>query len=82
MRKAFNIRRGLLFAIRCKMCDKEFVYCINSGNDFRCYDCKKGPTLEDIEKELKEMSIEEYQSFIEEIKEYELNNGKIEEDDF
>ncbi len=80
MRKAFNIRRGLLFAMNCKLCSKEFIYCINSGNDFRCYSCKKGPTPEDVERELGEMSSEEYQSFMEDIEKYELEHGKIEED--
>lgn len=65
------MKKQLLFTRRCCSCDREFVYCLKSGSDFRCYSCKKGPTLEDIEKELKEMSSEEYQSFMDDIKEYE-----------
>jgi hypothetical protein len=65
-------RRNLLFAIRCTMCDNEFVYCLRSGKDFRCYSCKQNKvTVEDIQKELSEMPKEEYQSFMEDIKEYE-----------
>lgn len=71
-------RKELLFEFRCKLCDNYFLYCTHSGNDFRCYDCKKGMTLDDAKKELEEMSEEEYQSFISDIKEYEKENGKIE----
>ena len=52
--KKNNIRKGLLFAIKCCLCNNEFVYCINSGNDCRCYECKKKKSLKDVEKELKE----------------------------
>lgn len=77
---------NLLFAIKCKLCHNEFVYCINAGNDFRCYECKKKKytTLEDIEKELREMPREEFDQFMQDIKEYEEEHGKIiyEEDEY
>jgi hypothetical protein len=76
--KKNNIRKGLLFAIKCCLCNNEFVYCINSGNDFRCYECKKKKSLKDVEKELKEMPLEEYNEILKEIEEYEKENGKIE----
>jgi hypothetical protein len=79
---------NLLFAINCKLCKNEFVYCIHAGNDFRCYECKKKKytTVEDIEKELREMPKEEFDQFMQEIREYEEEYGKIiydedEEDD-
>ena len=68
------IRRGLLFAFNCSLCNNEFIYCINSGKDFRCYKCKQGMTVEEVQKELKEMDHEEYQSFMDDIKEYEDKN--------
>jgi len=73
-------KRQLLFAIKCKICNNEFVYCLKSGKDFRCYDCKKNSmTVEEVEKELEEMSDEEYQSFMDDIKEYEeeVNKKKL-----
>lgn len=75
----FKDSNNLLFAIKCKLCNNEFVYSIKSRNDYRCYNCKKNnyTTVEDIEKELKEMNKEEIMSFIEDIKEYEKEHGKI-----
>jgi hypothetical protein len=59
------------------------VYCIHAGNDFRCYDCKKKKytTVEDIEKELRDMPKEEFDSFMQDIKEYEEEYGKINYDE-
>lgn len=75
----FKDSNNLLFAIKCKLCDNEFIYSIKSGNDYRCYKCKKNgyATLEDLEKEIKEMDKEEIMSFIEDIKEYEKEHGKV-----
>jgi len=70
------MKKNLLFTRRCCNCEKEFIYCLKSGSDFRCYSCKKGQTLEEIEKEIKELSKEEYQSFMDDIKEYEENLKK------
>ena len=70
------MRKQLLFTKKCCLCDKEFVYCLKSGADFRCYNCKKGQTLEEIQKEIEELSPEEYQSFMDDIKEYEENIKK------
>lgn len=56
--------------MRCKQCKRYFLYHRKQGQDFRCYDCRRGTTLEDVEKELAEMSQEEYQSFMDDIKEY------------
>ena len=65
-------RREILFAKNCVVCNEEFVYCLKSGRDFRCYKCKENSmTVEEVEKELSEMSAEEYQSFMDDIKEYE-----------
>lgn len=64
-------RRTLLIPIQCKQCKKEFVYCFKSRRDRRCYDCKKGTSVEEVEKELREMSKEEFQAFMDEIEEYE-----------
>lgn len=60
----------LLIEIKCKGCRRYFLYHRKQGQDFRCYDCRRGTTLEDVEKELAEMSQEEYQSFMDDIKEY------------
>lgn len=62
--------KELLFEMRCKSCRGYFLYHRKQGQDFRCYDCRRGTTLEDVEKELAEMSQEEYQSFMDDIKEY------------
>ena len=71
----------LLFAIKCKICKNEFIYCIRSRNDFRCYNCKKGQSVEAVQKEFQEMSSEEYQSFVKDIAEYEMEFGKTKEED-
>lgn len=60
-----------LFEIKCKTCKKYFLYHFRNGNDFRCYNCRRGVSVEAIQKELEEMSEEEYQSFVQDIKEYE-----------
>lgn len=65
------MRKNILFEMKCSLCGKYFVYCLVARNDFRCYDCKKGQSVEAVEKELKEMSKEEYESFMEDIREYE-----------
>lgn len=71
-------RREILFPRKCKICKKEFVYCLRSGSDFRCYECKQNlMTLEDVEKELANMSDEEYQSFMDDIREYEDSQKKL-----
>jgi PHP family Zn ribbon phosphoesterase len=62
--------KQILFAINCKLCKNEFVYCIYAGRDTRCYNCKN-KALKDVQKELEEMSDEEYNLFIKDIKEYE-----------
>lgn len=84
----FKESANLLFAIKCRLCNNEFVYCVKSRDDYRCYNCKKKQhmTVEDVQKELKEMDKEEVMSFLEDIKEYEKEHGKIiyeedEEDD-
>ena len=65
-----------LFAIKCRLCQKEFIYCIKSGKDFRCYDCKAGTSVESVQKEISEMSKEEYQLFMDDIEEFEKNLKK------
>lgn len=74
---------NILFAMKCKLCKKEFIYCLRSCNDFRCYSCKKNRyfSVEEIEKELREMPKEEYESFMQDIKEYEEEFGNIPDDD-
>jgi len=62
--------RPLIYEFKCK-CGKYFLYSLRDGPDFRCYGCKSNTTLEDVEKELREMSEEEYQSFMQDIEEYE-----------
>jgi len=62
--------RQILFEIKCKACKKLFLYHPRQGQDFRCYNCRKGATLEEVEKELAEMSKEEYDSFMQDIEEY------------
>lgn len=61
----------IIIELRCSTCGKYFLYCRKSGPDFRCYCCKKGHSLEAVEKELQEMDKEEYESFMEDIREYE-----------
>lgn len=68
--------------MKCKDCDRYFLYHRRQGSDFRCYDCRRGTALEKVQKELAEMSKEEYESFIKDIKEYqdeleEKRNKKI-----
>ena len=71
-------KKEILFARKCTVCKKEFIYCLRSGSDFRCYQCKQNlMTLEDVEKELAKMSKEEYESFLQDIKEYEEQNKKL-----
>lgn len=70
------IKKDILFEMKCKSCKKYFLYCMRNGNDYRCYDCRKGITVEAVQKELEEMPKEEYDSFLEEIKEYEQKNRK------
>ena len=67
--------RDLLFAIKCKICHSEFVYCRVSGSDIRCYRCKKGLSVEEVEAELKTMDDEEKKLFKQDIEEY----GEIDE---
>jgi len=64
------MKNDLLFEMKCKDCRNYFLYHRKQGQDFRCYNCRKGTILEDVEKELAEMSNEEYQSFMQDIKEY------------
>lgn len=65
-----NINK-ILIELRCKDCNEHFLYCRKSGPDFRCYKCRKRESLELIQKELEEMELEEYQSFMQDIREYE-----------
>ena len=62
--------KQILFEIKCKACKKLFLYHPRQRQDFRCYNCRKGTTLEEVEKELAEMSKEEYDSFMQDIEEY------------
>lgn len=61
----------VIIELRCSTCSKFFLYCRKSGPDFRCYNCKKGYSIESVEKELEEMDKEEYESFMQDIREYE-----------
>lgn len=63
--------KQILFEMKCKSCEDYFLYHPKQLQDFRCYKCRKGMTLEEVEKELAEMSKEEYNSFMQDIKEYE-----------
>lgn len=68
------IDRKILFAMNCKLCKKEFVYCVRAGSDFRCYDCKKQnryDTVESINFELENMEKEEIESFLKDIEDHE-----------
>jgi len=69
-----KIRGTIIKNFNCTACNKEFIWCWKQYNDFRCEKCRKGMTLEEVEKELEEMSEEEYQSFIDDIEEYNKNN--------
>jgi hypothetical protein len=76
------MRDNLLFEMKCKDCNGYFLYHKKQGSDFRCYNCRRGTALEEVEKELAEMSEEEYQSFMQDIKDYqneleEKRNKKI-----
>jgi hypothetical protein len=59
----------ILFEMKCKECRRYFLYHRRQGQDFRCYDCRR-KALDEVEKELAEMSEEEYQLFMDDIKEY------------
>lgn len=65
--------RNLLHEFRCRLCRSYFLYDRKRGNDFRCDKCRKvnAMTVEEVEKELKEMSDEEFHSFMDDIEEYE-----------
>jgi len=68
-----NIHR-MIVALRCKICSKEYLWCWKRGKDFRCDKCREeGTTVAEIEKELEEMSEEEYRSFMDDIAEYNKN---------
>lgn len=75
----FRKSEEFLFPITCNLCGKEFLYCGKSGKDTRCYKCKKRPniTVEEIQKEIEEMDKSEIMSFLEDIKEYEKEYGRI-----
>ena len=64
----------ILKAFNCKICNKEFIWHWKRYSDFRCEDCRNEVSVEAIEKELEEMSEEEYQSFMDDIEEYNKNN--------
>ena len=64
----------MLKTFNCKICNKEFIWHWRRYNDFRCDNCRNGVSVEAVEKELEEMSEEEYQSFIDDIEEYNRNN--------
>lgn len=70
------IKKDVLLEIKCKVCKKYFLYCIKSGRDTRCYRCKSGTTVDEVQKELEEMSKEEYDSFMKDIEDYKKNNKK------
>lgn len=70
------MKKTMLFAIKCRLCEKEFIYCLKSGKDFRCYDCKNNTNVEAVQKEISEMSNEEYQSFMDDIEEFKKNPKK------
>ena len=75
---SYGKKLQLLYELRCKTCNKHFLYCSKSGRDFRCDKCKNAHgTLADVEKELKEMSNEERLEFEKEIQAYEKENGKL-----
>lgn len=74
------MKRPLIIELRCK-CGKHFLYCHRRGSDFRCDSCRMGMTPEEVEKELSEMDIEEYASFMEDIAEYEKEHGKVDSDE-
>ena len=63
--------KDILFELRCKTCNNFYLYHPRCGNDFRCTQCKRGESVEAVQKEIEEMSQEEYQSFMDDIKEYE-----------
>lgn len=66
-----------LFAIKCKICHKEFVYCIKAGKDIRCYKCKEeGTSVEEIQAEIEAMDFEERRSFEQDIIEYNKKKEK------
>ena len=64
----------ILKNFNCKICDREFIWHWKRYSDFRCEDCRNGVSVEAVEKELLEMSEEEYQSFMDDIEEYNKNN--------
>jgi len=64
----------VLKSFNCKSCSKEFIWCWKQYGDFRCQTCRGVMTVEEVEKELAEMSAEEYQSFMDDIEEYNKNN--------
>ena len=63
------MNKEILFEMKCKECKRYFLYHRKQGQDFRCYHCRRG-ALDEVEKELAEMSDEEYQLFMDDIKEY------------
>ena len=62
--------KDMFIELRCKLCSKFYLYHRSYGHDFRCTKCKKGQTVEEVQKEIEEMDQEEYQSFMDDIKEY------------
>lgn len=65
--------RDLLHEFRCRLCRTFFLYDRHRGNDFRCDKCRKANamTVDEVQQELEEMSDEEFQSFMDDIEEFE-----------
>ena len=67
----------LIHNLPCKICGREYLWTSHRRRDFRCDKCRNHMTVEEVEKELKEMDHKEYQSFMQDIAEYEEENGPV-----
>jgi hypothetical protein len=65
-------KKDPLRELKCKLCKTYYLYDFKRGSDFRCDKCRKSgnDSFKQVLKELNEMSDKEYQSFLDDIEEY------------
>jgi hypothetical protein len=65
-------KKDPLRELKCKLCKTYYLYDFKRGADFRCDKCRKigDDSFKQVQKELDEMSDQEYQLFLDDIEEY------------
>lgn len=75
-----RFNNNFMLPIKCRTCKKEFIWTAHRGSETRCSKCIEKAVfkaVEDVQKEIADMDTEEFKSFIEDIEEYEEENGHI-----